>query len=334
LKHYNYEASKRGSRKFNKLYLDDGNEHNIYNVNNNGINFIGQNKISIFTEDSYQNLSISEIEINKDKIVYPPRTRFRHYEIMGNILHIKSKNGAGVRIKEWKAIDPYYSDGKYNYYIWDVKNGLPQNIFVDGKTIETSYVISIPSNQKISYHQQEFELKYNNRTLFDTLHLSFEKELDSVRNIELFKFKNHIDPIRTNISIGLKPSITYVKEKSHVYSVFGNRFNFMGGTWSDDQIDFSTRDLVTYTILEDSIPPEVKEVKSTFAHNTYRIDDDLSGIKSYRVELDGKFLLMRYEAKKNLIWPITENPNIPISGELRIEIIDNADNKTIYTQTL
>ncbi len=330
LQHYNYQASKLGSRRFNKLYLDDGNEHNIYEVTNRGINFIDQKRITIFAEDSYENLSITEIEINEDKIVYPPKVRFSSYEILGNNLHIRSKNGAGVRVKEWKAISPYYFDGNYYYYLWDIDKGLPRNIFIDGKTMETGYVVTIPSNQKISYHQQEFECSYGSRALFDTLHLSFEKEIDSVRNIELFKFKNPLDPLRTDISISLNPSHPYNEEKSHVYSVFGQRYNFMGGDWAENQIQFQTRDLVTYTILEDTVAPKIQSVKSVFAHNTFRIEDELSGIKSYRGELDGEFLLMRYEPKKNLIWPITENPNIPIKGELKIEVIDNANNKTIY----
>ncbi|MEP1097256.1 MAG: M23 family metallopeptidase [Cyclobacteriaceae bacterium] len=334
LKHYNYEASKLGSRRFNKLYLDDGNDHNIYSVTNGGIDFQNQEKITIFTQDSYENLSISEIRINQDKIVYPPRVNFSAYEIVGNYLHIKSKNGAGVRIDEWKAIEPYFADRTYNYYVWDMEKGLPRNIFIDGKTVETGYVVSIPSNQKISYHQQEFESNYESRTLFDTLYLSFEKGIDSLRNIELFKFNNHLDPIRSDISIRLNPAQPYNEQKSHVYSVFGRRFNFMGGEWSDNKISFQTRDLVTYTILEDTIAPKIQHVKSVFAHNTFRIDDELSGIKSFRVELDGEFLLMRYEAKKKLIWPITENPNIPIRGELRIEVVDNANNITVYNKVI
>ncbi len=334
LQHYNYQAAKLGGRRFNKLYLDDGNDHNIYSVTNKGIDFSDQKKITIFTEDSYKNLSISEIKINNAKIVYPPKVKFKSYEILGNLLHIKSKNGAGVLVEEWNAINPYFYDGDHYYYLWDISEGLPRNIFVDGKTVETGYVVTIPSNQKISYHQQEFELAYGKRALFDTLHLSFEKEIDSVRNIELFKFKNPLDPIRTDISISLNPSYPYNEEKSHVYSVFGKRFNFMGGDWSDNQIKFKTRDLVTYTILEDTIAPKIQHVRSVFAHNTFRIEDELSGIKTFRGELNGEFLLMRYEPKRKLIWPITENPNIPIKGELKIEVIDNANNKTIYNRII
>ncbi|MEQ9404420.1 MAG: M23 family metallopeptidase [Cyclobacteriaceae bacterium] len=334
LRHYNYEASKQGSRRFNKLYRDDGNEHTIYLKTNKGVQFRNQEKLTIFTEDSYKNLSISEIDINAKRIVYPPRTTFSNYEKIGRYLHLKSENGIGVRLLEWEPVKPYFVDGRQNYFIWDLSKGLPSNIFIDGKTIETNFVASVPPGQTVSYHQEEFETLFRKRTLFDTLYLAFEMKTDSVRDLELFSFQNPVDPIRGTIEIRLNPEKNYNKEKAHVYSVLGNRFNFMGGEWVENQIKFSTRDLVTYTILEDTIPPEVTPVKSYFAHHTFKIKDEGSGIKSYRAELDGSFVVMRYEAKKDLIWPVTENPNIPIKGELKLEVIDNANNITIYTKKL
>ncbi|MEM6829754.1 MAG: M23 family metallopeptidase [Bacteroidota bacterium] len=333
LKHFNYRAYRRGSRKFNKLYLDDGNEHNIYSKTNRGIYFDEQQKIQIFTLDSYQNLSATEISINSDDLIYPLKTRFRTYEIIGNKLHFKSKNG-GVRVDEWEPIDPYYSNGMINYYLWEISNGLPRSIFIDGKTISTDLVASIPPNQKISYHQQEFETSFTHRSLFDTVHLAFKKELDSVKNQEMFKFINHQDPLRSNVTITLKPDHLYDTEKSSVYSVFGRRRNYFGGDWQGNEITFKTRDLVTYTILTDSIPPTIKAVGTAPGKLLFRIKDDLSGIKSYKAFINGKFLLMRYEAKRNLIWSVPRESNIRLKGELLLEVIDNENNKTEYKQTL
>ena len=43
---------------------------------------------------------------------------------------------------------------------------------------------------------------------------------------------------------------------------------------------------------------------------------------------------MRYEAKKKIIWPITDNPNIPLKGEFTLEVIDNANNISTYKKIL
>ncbi len=334
LEHYNYEAFKNGSRKFNKLYRDDGNEHNIYKTTNKGVYFSTQKNITIFTGDSYKNVSTSEIKINDNKVVYPPETLFPSYEIVGNIIHFKSEDGVGVRLDKWKSINPYYSDGKTNYYTWNISNGIPSSIFIDGEAIETGLAVSVPSNQQISYHQQEFETLFSRRSLFDTLHLSFKMEQDSIRNVEVFSFKNHADPIRSAIEIKLNPTESYDPKKSHVYAVAGKEFNFMGGNWIADQIMFKTRELVSYTILTDSIPPKISPQKDQNDQPRLKIEDELSGIQSFRAELNGEFILMRYEAKDDLIWPLPKKSNIPLTGEFRLEVTDNAGNKTTYVEAL
>ncbi len=333
LVHYNYPAFKKGSRKFNRLYLADGNEHNIYSATNRGINFNGQNEILIETEDSYQNASTTRILLSDEMVSNAPKLQAP--ERIGNYLHFKSDQQASVMLGEWVSLTPYTTHNGNQYYRWDLRNGTPISLFIDGKTVPTSLVGMIPSKQKISYIQSEFVMDLTHRSLFDTLYLAFEKEIDSTQNLELFQFKNATQPIRTNIELTLKTEKVYDTKKAAIYSVFGKRYNYMGGDWIDNnQIKFSTRDLVTYTILEDSIPPSIEAKMVNPEYLKFRIDDKLSGISQINATIDGEFVLMHYEPKRKLIWSQKLNKSIPFKGEFLLEIIDNADNKTIYTKTL
>ncbi|WP_421762917.1 M23 family metallopeptidase [Ekhidna sp.] len=332
LVHYNYPAYKKGSRRFNKLYLADGNEHNIYTIVNRGIDFSDQNEILIETEDSYQNASTTRILLTADEITNPPK--LYKPEKIDNFLHFKSQQQGSVMLDEWVPLKPYKTEDENQYYLWDLREGIPKSLFIDGETVPTGLVGMIPSNQKISYLQNEFTLNLKSRSLFDTLYLAFEKEIDSSRNLELFHFKNPTQPIRSNMDIALKPVKSYNKEKAMVYSVFGKRFNFMGGEWNEGEIVFATRDLVSYTILEDSIPPDIELKMANSDYLKFRIDDDLSGIKSFKAEIDGVFILMHYEPKRKLIWSQKLNENIPFKGRFTLEVIDNSNNGTIYTKTL
>lgn len=332
LVHYNYPAYKKGSRRFNKLYLADGNEHNIYNVVNRGINFADQNEILIETEDSYKNVSTTRILLTKDEVVNTPK--LYGLEKIDNYLHFKSSQPGSAMLEEWIPLDPYYQENETQYYIWDLRKGIPKNIFLDGQTVPTGLVGMIPSGQKISYLQNEFALNLTGRSLFDTLYLAFDKEIDSTRNLEFFHFKNPTQPIRSNLEIALKPTHSYNKEKASVYSVFGKRYNYMGGEWKGDEIVFNTRDLVSYTILEDSIPPTIQLKMANADYLKFRIDDKLSGIKSFRAEINGEYVLMHYEPKRKLIWSQKLNENIPFKGRFTLQVIDNSNNGTIYTKTL
>ncbi|MEP1032728.1 M23 family metallopeptidase [Ekhidna sp.] len=332
LVHYNYPAYKKGSRRFNKLYLADGNEHNMYTVVNRGITFSNQREILINTEDSYKNSSTTRILLNAEEVIQPPR--LRAIEQIGNYLHFKSAQQASVMLDEWVNIQSYRQEGEVEYYLWDLRKGTPKSLFIDGETITTHLVGLLPSNQEISYVQPEFTLNLARRSLFDTLYLAFDKKIDSTRNLELFHFKNPTQPIRSNMNISLNPQLSYNQEKAKVYSVFGKRFNFMGGEWDNDQITFDTRDLVTYTILEDSIPPDIELKMANPDMLKFRIDDELSGIKSFKATIDGEFVLMHYEPKRKLVWSEKLNKNIPFRGRFMLEVIDNSNNGTIYTKTL
>ena len=333
LVHYNYSAFKKGSRKFNRLYLADGNEHNIYNTVNRGIFFKDQNEILIETEDSFKNKSTTRILLNNEEVSNPPNLVVP--EQVGNYLHFKSDQQASVMLDEWVSLTPYATEANNQYYQWDLRNGTPVSLFIDGETIPTNLVGMIPSKQKISYIQSEFTMDLTHRSLFDTLYLAFEKEVDSIKNLELFRFQNATQPIRANIDLTLQTEGKYNKERAAVYSVLGKRHNYMGGEWIDEnQIQFSTRDLVTYTILEDSIPPSVEVKMVNPDYLKFRIDDKLSGIKQISATIDGEFVLMHYEPKRKLIWSQKRNKNIPFKGEFLLEISDNANNKTIYKKTL
>ncbi len=334
LQHYNYQANKRGSRRFNKLYLDDGNEHGIYSKINRGVDFQNQRKLTILTSDSYENLSVTEVEINNHKIMNQDAPSLKSFEVTGDFLHFKSDSGAGIRREQWIPIRPYHSDGTYYYFIWDLRKGLPDSIFSCGTTTFTHFVQSIPVNQETSYYQQEFNMNFRYRSLFDTLHLGFQKKRDSLTSEEWFEFKNPTNPIRSTIGIVLNPENEYNKEKSHVYEVCEKQRNFIGGNWRNETISFGTRDLVTYTILTDTLPPKITPRETSASLFRFKINDERSGIQSYRAELNGKFVLMRYERKKKLIWSEKLYPNIPFKGQFKLEVVDNANNKTTYTYSL
>lgn len=332
LVHYNYSASKKGSRRFNKLYLADGNEQEFYKVINKGIDFNQTQKlIEVKTFDSYDNSSITSINLSTEP--YETKLWFPEIERFDNFLHLRSNQPISIKLNEWQSLKPYKTSGDDAYYVWDLRKGTPSSIFLNGQTKHTHFVGVIPSNQKMSYIQKEFELTTTRRSLFDTLYLSFEKKYDSIRNLELFDFNNQIDPFRSNFELTLKPNKEYHIDAG-VYSVFRKKFNFMGGEWDGNDITFNTRDLAQFTILRDSIPPIITPRLINSENISFRIKDDLSGIKSFRAELNGEFILMYYEPKRNLIWSKKLKENIPFEGEFNLEVIDNANNTKIYKKTI
>ncbi len=73
LVHMDYEAYRNGGKKYNKLFVEDGNTNDFYNVSSQGFNFSDSTHlIQIYMKDSYGNISTFETEVNNRKVVNLP----------------------------------------------------------------------------------------------------------------------------------------------------------------------------------------------------------------------------------------------------------------------
>lgn len=340
LVHMDYDAYRNVGRKYNKLFIDDGNTNDFYTIPSNGYFFTDSvHTVTIHMKDSYGNISTFESLVNNRKVLNPPDPRIEQFETYRNHLHFRANYsvvpndlklylGGGVA-----DLSPYRTDSKAAYYLWDLRNGLPDSIYFCGEMIRTGIYAMIPSNEEISFYNHDVDLFFDKYTLFDTLYLSFKKGYDSINQLELFEFP-HLDyPLRSSVGIQLKPKNTY-PEKSQVYSYYAGNLSYLGGEWADSLISFRASNFGTFTIAQDSIAPEITPRIINEQEVYFKIEDDLSGIKSYKATLNGSFLLMKYEYKRDLIWSVKKDENIPIKGVFILEVIDNAGNINTYKRTL
>lgn len=102
-----------------------------------------------------------------------------------------------------------------------------------------------------------------------------------------------------------------------------------------------TRNLGTYTLAKDTIAPKIKAKNfkekqwlNNYSYLSLNISDDLSGVNKYSATLNGEWILMEYEPKRNTI---TYNFDDKILDEkecnLKVEVVDNVGNKTTFTST-
>lgn len=341
LVHMDYEAYRNGGKKYNKLFVEDGNTNDFYNVSSQGFNFSDSTHlIQIYMKDSYGNISTFETEVNNRKVVNLPDPYINEFEIYRDHLHFKNVHqGTPGKISLFfgntrRPLEPYRTDRRAAYYLWNLHDGLPDSIDYAGKILNTGIYAEIPSGSEISFFNHHSDLFFKQYSLFDTLYLRFEKDYDAQLGLELFRFPHNDTPLRSTVNIRLKPEYSYPEKTARVYAVYGSNLSYQGGTWEDGNISFDTRDLVTFTIAEDTIPPVITPRIINSNELYFKINDERSGIKSFRATLNGSFLLMNYESKKDLIWAVRKDENIPLKGEFILEVEDNTGNKQIYQRNL
>ena len=336
--HMDYPTYSAKRQKFNKLYKDEGNTLSFYLETNNGISFDEEvSNIKIMLIDSYGNQSTFDKNVNHREIQYPKGPSITDYEIVEDILQIKSGRSSDESITILAnglqyQLQPYFLNERENFYLWNLREGLPDMLVTTEGAYDLNFIASVPSNESFQLYHRDMTLDFGRRSLFSPLNLRFKKERDE--SAEYFQFFHPDYPIRRPVKVTFKPEYAYDQEKAHVYSVFGTRLNFQGGKWENDEITFNTRDLVKYTIAEDLDPPKITPIRISGQRLQFTISDEMSGIKSYRATMDGEWVLMKYDRKKKKLISQPKTLNKSFNGEFILEVEDNAGNQKTYRKTI
>jgi hypothetical protein len=122
-----------------------------------------------------------------------------------------------------------------------------------------------------------------------------------------------------------------LKEKAFIVSInkAGKKYN-EGGSWSNGFIKTQTRNFGNFAIVLDTLPPTIKKIADGPGVISFRVGDNLSGVKDYRGTVDGKWVLFEYDAKKSLLFYNKEGLSKG-KHKLTLEVKDDRKNTTTYT---
>lgn len=346
LAHYDYRKSIETGERFQKLYIDSGNDLSFYKRNGgNGTLFIESGKeydITVNLWDSYNNHSRISFKLKGAE----PLTRLAstgtepdglvRFETAGNLLKITS-----TALSEDEAIEvfsnrmvydlaPAYRVNTVGVYLWNMNAGLPDSIKTGTGSIYPSYQAMIPSGSDFRFHHETMDIEVPKHALFDTLLLKVNKTEE--KGSEFFYIGDESVPLKSHIYVTLKPSLNYIdKKKTGVYLVDKRgRLSYYGGDWKGDKIRFGTRDFGRFTMMTDTIPPRISPSQTNAENLSFHIGDEHSGIKSYKLEVDGEWVLMNYDYKRNLLWSEKLDPSKPFQGEVVLQVSDHSGNQSIF----
>jgi hypothetical protein len=121
----------------------------------------------------------------------------------------------------------------------------------------------------------------------------------------------------------------------------GNKFSSKGGTIEDGWITTKIRDFGNYTVTVDTEPPVIRVInifpnKKVKKQSTIqvKISDNLSGIKTYRGTLNGKWILMDYDEKNRLLTYVFDDLLKPGKNIFVLTVTDAVGNSSRYEAAL
>ncbi|MGK7392293.1 MAG: M23 family metallopeptidase [Candidatus Cyclobacteriaceae bacterium M2_1C_046] len=352
LVHMPYKELRTSGKRYHKLYIDEGNKLNIYQTIQNGLIFSKDScayPVKIIMRDTYNNESSVSMTLRCKKPEFEVNNgsgRYGHLkspqtELMKNTLKIRIpiENDDDINnIVMYEAgvpheIAPEYKVGDEVVYLYNLREGLPDSANFCGTKEVFNYKASVPSNKEYAYYDDHINLHFPYNSLFDTLYLT--TDYVQSENREYFSFGDPYKPLRRHLSVTLKPTNEYDHEKYAVYAVDNaQNLYYQGGDWDGKDISFRTRDFGTYTIAKDDEEPNVNALRLSSDELKFRISDERSGIKDYEVTVDGEWVLMHYDYKRNLIWSEKLNNADKFSGKVILTVTDNQGNKKVAEYNL
>lgn len=196
------------------------------------------------------------------------------------------------------------------------------------------FIYAKKNNELINKH---ISVNFPENTFYDDFFIDFKVSNDTL------SLHDDIIPVRDNFSISY--DITGYKnpeaEKLYIARLVGyrNQYALYSQTYKKENVLTTyTKTLGTYALVMDTTGPKIKPLNfskgkwlSKYRFLKVKIEDDESGISNYRATINGKWILMEYDYKKN---ELTYDFNDAISQEtennLKIIVTDNVGNSSTF----
>ena len=216
------------------------------------------------------------------------------------------------------------------------------NVWIEGK----EQAIPAPDTTGSDYFHWKSENRFGAKgirlsipsgNLYDDMYFRYSVSEDSAALAGTHKLHDRTVPIHKSaqLSLRLQNDTLADKGKYGIARKQNGRLSWIGGTYRNGWIDADIRELGSYTIAQDTRPPVITPVNPAAWTGsqkiTFRISDNLSGISSFRGEIDGAFVLFELDGKKGLASYAFDKKRLEKGAhKLVFTVTDNCLNQTVF----
>jgi len=214
--------------------------------------------------------------------------------------------------------------------------GKKDTVIVTKKITKTPHYFKANEFNKVS--QSNVTAAFPKNSFYKDLYFNFDYK-DSIVSLH-----NQSVPLHKNFTLTFNVS-KYPKEKRK--QLFIARKNYKGRLYftntrrKEDKLYTLSKTLGNYTLALDTIKPKITPINfknnqllTKYRYLKFKISDNLSGIKFYRGEIDGEWILLEYDAKKGLLtYDFNDKELVGTKHNLKVTVVDNVNNTKVYIAT-
>ncbi|MFK7978640.1 MAG: M23 family metallopeptidase [Saprospiraceae bacterium] len=291
-----------------------------------------------FGESRYINAHIDYAEQKLNKAYYN-----RSYKLPGNRLSIYEKNEGVVtlHIDEPSKIKVVALDVDGNKAVLDFwvkrKKVIPSD--------SGNYNYSMLYGKTNTINTGLVKAVFSKGTFYENAYLNYQQTADESDDIysDMHHLHNESIPVHKyfNLSIQGDRIPEHLRSKAFIaHCDSKQKMASNGGKWKDGYLTAKVRSLGDYCIMIDDTKPIIQPI--SFRHNmtsrsrmTFKITDNMPttgkarGL-SFNATIDGKWILMRYDEKNDLLIHQLDERTLKGEHTLKITLKDDRGNKNVY----
>lgn len=288
-----------------------------------------------FSESKYINLLIDykrfeELKQRIQKCFIEPQNKLSLYKTPNNG-YLTIKDGLNYSVK---IIAADFKGNKRTITIPIQGKKLP--ILVKPEVNTTPYKVDYTKFSKFT--QNGVTIAFPKNTFYNNLYLKFDV------SDTLAKIHKPTIPLNKKFTLTFNVSKYNQEDKKQLYIAYVNedgKTSYQPTVKKDSTFYTRTKKLGNYKLMTDSIAPTIKlknfKDKQWLTHYNYlkvKINDIGSGVKSYRGEIDGSWILMEYNVKKGILtYDLNDKKFSTAKHKLTVTVTDNVGNNTTINTT-
>ncbi|GAB4405701.1 MAG: hypothetical protein OHK0053_31740 [Microscillaceae bacterium] len=338
--HLNYPLFRQRNQAFQRCWKADGNFFDNYRIASRQTFVIREAKtyaLEILCRDPMGNTTRVRGTLQG---VFPQMTSFRidtrplptalRYQLEENTLIIQAQQVKNpydsVRLTFngiCEYLSPAYQTATETVYLWDIRQGLPDMAELGAARLAFGFEMLVPSGQEVYYRQGNLEIFFPREALHDTLVLA-TKTHDIYLQIGT-----------SDVPLFREITVKYtLPDADHRWGAYYQGQSYQEGQVEGQKLIFETRRLGNFTMRKDQQPPQLSWQRTEKQQVVVRVQDSGSGLKDYRLSLNGKFVRIWYEHKTSQVISERQGEKISTPVVWRFEARDRAENRIFIEKSL
>lgn len=208
---------------------------------------------------------------------------------------------------------------------------------------ERTYTRVMLPDVRNTYQHSGFELDIPPGALYDTLYFTYAKSPGIPGSYsEVHHVHNELIPVHRYFNMRIFPDTVSAEiEEKLVVALLdeNNKVQSMGGEFIDGAVQVRARNFGRFIVVADTIPPVIIPLTPISNNDLsgkhylqFRINDELSGIRSYNGFIDDQWALFEYDPKNELLFYRFDRERLKNNSDhkLVLTVIDNKKNISVF----